>query len=98
MSTQIISTKSSDEIVTVFVDYSPVSPTVASAEVTITRSGGEADPNPSAMKMGLPVVEGSVVSQKIQAGVVGCKYKIRFLATLQSGDRYGQTLLLTVTE
>lgn len=98
MSTQqVLSSKAVDEVITAFVDYSPIATSISSATVTVTVFGGTPDANPSAIKVGEPTVNGTMVSQKIQGGIPGCKYSLRFLALLPSGDRYGQTLILTVT-
>jgi hypothetical protein len=97
-SSQPVSDKSTTEIVTLWVDYSSVSSTVSSVDVTVTVQSGKPDPSPNLLKLGSPAIDGSMVYQKIVGGVAGCKYKVRFVATFPSGDRYTQDLIIMVTE
>jgi hypothetical protein len=91
-----IDPKATDEIVTVQVDFSAIAQELTNCVVTISHAGGKADPNPSMMLLGTSSITGTTVAQQIQGGVAGAQYAIRFLANFQNGDRFGETVKLSV--
>jgi hypothetical protein len=68
----------------------------ANPVVTLTRLAGPDDGDPSAMKVGQPVVGGTLVFQKVTGGVENCDYAVRCEADGAGGTRYPMEGLLPV--
>lgn len=85
------------EIVPLAVDFANLTATPASPVVTITRhSGPKGSPDLSAMLAGSPQIVGTEVRQRIQGGVAGTVYKVRFQVDNGDGDRFVEAGLLSV--
>lgn len=70
--------------------------TLLTPVVTCTVIKGT-DPNPDNVLVSTPTIDGMFVVQLIQAGVVGCTYRIRALVSDTSGLRHGITEQVRVT-
>jgi hypothetical protein len=81
-------------------NYSPVlgtTETISSATCTVTVKEGT-DTNPSAIKVGTPVISGSQVAQRIKDGLDGVIYRLEMTATTSLGNIYtiiGDLLVLS---
>ena len=95
-STQNVSSKSPEEIVTLFVDFSPVAESVSAPAVISRQISGPTSSN--LIVDTVVAVAGPVVSVKVSGGINGAKYKVSFYASLPNGDRYVQHLILPVVE
>ena len=69
--------------------------TLSAQSVTCVVVSGT-DPSPSSVLVGSATVDGPFIVQKIQPGVAGCVYKLRALATDETGLRHGITAKLSV--
>lgn len=100
MATQILSTKNTAEELTIEFDMLSrlkVGETVATATVTCGVYSGT-DPSPSAMIVGLAVVSGSIVKQKVIGGLVGNVYLLTCTARTSLNDlviNQGKLVVLT---
>ena len=71
-------------------DYSPVlgtTETISSATCTVEVKEGT-DANPSAIKVGSPVISGSQVAQRIKDGLDGVIYRLEMTATTSATNVY----------
>jgi len=59
--------------------------TIVSATCGCTVYTG-ADPNPSAMLVGAPAINGTIVQQEITGGILGCIYELLCTATTNAGE------------
>ena len=85
------------EIVPLAMDFANMTATPVSAVVSITRhSGPKGSPDLSGMLAGAPQIVGTEVRQRIQGGVAGTVYKVRFQVDSGDGDRYVEAGLLPV--
>jgi hypothetical protein len=83
-----LDTKDPAEIVMTEFDYGALAESVLSATVQITVRTGE-DENASAMLLGVPIVQGAKVLQRVQGGIDDNDYSLRCVADL--GD---ETILI----
>ena len=86
------------ETVAVTADFSGVTATVSSASVSAIRWGGAEDLNPGAIIIGTPVIRNTQVIQKIQGGVEGCIYALRFFITVPDGTSTVDSCLIPVVK
>jgi hypothetical protein len=71
--------------------------TLASGEVTITVESGT-DPNPQAMLVGLPTINGAMITQRVSGGINGCVYRLSFQATTSTGQVFEEVAYLPLSE
>lgn len=78
MATQVLFDKLVPEILSIDIDMLSrlaVGETIATAAAAISVHSGT-DATPSTMLLGLPTISGSIVTQKVQAGLPGVIYKL----------------------
>ena len=68
---------------------------IVSATVAITVETG-IDPTPQALAQGVPVIRGTVVSQRVTGGVAGTVYRLSFQATTDTGQVFEEVAYLPV--
>ncbi len=76
------------EIIIVGFDFSSLTTSPSSPDVTATRHAGATDANPSAILAGAPAVSGAKITQKIAGGVDGADYLLRCQVDAPDGSRY----------
>lgn len=74
---RMFSPKDPGEIVKLGFDFGETADPLLSATVTMTRVGGKADANPSAMILGSANVVGTKAIQRVQSGIHGTDYEAR---------------------
>lgn len=69
-------------------DFSALTESVSSPEVTATRHAGTADESPSSILTGSPTIDGAKVLHKVTAGTAGTDYALRCAVDAPDGSHY----------
>jgi hypothetical protein len=94
--TQTFSPKDPSEIIVVSCDFAAVCAAPSNAVVTAQHDDGPADASPQALISGAAQINGTVVLQRLQGGVEGTAYKLRFQVDGADGSRFVEACLIRV--
>lgn len=93
---QMYSPKDPAEIIVVSLDFAAICATPSNAVVTAQHDDGPADASPQAVISGAAQINGTVVLQRLQGGVDGTAYKLRFQVDGADGSRFVESCLIRV--
>lgn len=93
------STKDPSEIITVAMDFAPITSAPTNPVVSVSRAGGSRDdPSPEDILSGSPQVNGSRILQKVVGGLSDVDYRIRWQVDVADGSRYVEAATLQVRD
>jgi len=76
-----------------FVNNLALNESITSATATITLKSGVTDPDMNTMLVGVPVINGTIVSQSVQGGINGNYYYLQLTANTPNQILVGRAIL-----